>query len=209
MAIFLVLALTAHQSRAQATLTDLMEHSTGMTFIAVGRAPIILPKVGDTPCFSKLFTGEKAFGTVNDSWFGGPPSASDQPVSLLEMSALVREVNEHGLLAKAEHRTVKQSDIKNPSSGSPLYLYEGSRSNLVSAAIALGYQDNDLIHYYLLPIEDRHMAIRFLEQAQIILQTNTDAHCALGNILWRLKQEASQQSLAPDGAQQVEDKPKE
>jgi hypothetical protein len=159
---------------------DLYTHMDELTLVLVGRSEQKLPKVGDTPTFTKIFTGKQAFGTKNDRWFDSyGPSASDQQVDKNRMEKVIALLPEAGPLTK---RSVL---IPDPVT----HRFEEETPDLPCAALAIGYVSNDQkIVYYLVKIDDRKKAVTLFQKMKEIMRApQSSASAVVDNILWRLE----------------------
>ncbi len=178
----------ATNNKSSSPIVELNQHINELTLVAIGRPATSLPKAGDRPAFTKLHTGQHAFGSLNDAWFGSlGPSASDQRIEASMMAEVV------AMLADANdilRRRIHFKDVKDTNPGWPTYRFEGDAANLKCAALAIGYsQSKYAIVYYLLIIDDRSTARQIFQKIKdCVSAKDIDASTAIGNILWRLNQ---------------------
>ena len=161
-------------------LDDLRTHIGKLTLVLVGRPEHKLPKVGDSPAFTKIFTGGKAFGTNNDSWFGSAgASASDQQVDTNRMGEAVAVLTEAGQMVR---RTVRIDD--------PIeHRFEGAATNLTCAALAVGYESGEMeVVYYLVKLDGRKHSVAIFQRLKELMRGQlSSASTVVGNILSRLE----------------------
>ncbi len=186
-------------SDASLAVEDLKNHVDDLTLVVIGRPGFSLPKVGDRPCFTKLHSGKAAFGTQNDAWFGGAPSASDIKITRKEMLAVVQAFEEK-LLQRSVRRIIALDELKRSAPGYPTHVFEGGKEGLTAGAVAVGYTAADSrIVYYLVRFDDRDEAIQMLTKLQGDVNKSESAATVIGNVIWRLKE----RNAEPDGAANV------
>ena len=166
---------------------DLFSHADELTLIVIGRPASAQPKSGTMPASTKLFTGQTAFGTPNDGWFGGAPSASDIRVTKSEMLAVIQSLGETGL-AGAVRRTVTPAGREGAAAGSPSAVFEGDPADLTAGAVAIGYTAPDGgITYYLMWFDDRTEAVKTLQRLQQKVSVTESAATVMGNVIHTLE----------------------
>ena len=180
-ALCLTLASTiAIAGNRPAVLDDLHSHVEELTLVLIGRPEQKLPKVGDTPTFTKIFTGSRAFVTKNDRWFGSTgPSASDQQTDTNRMEKVIAVLSEASQMVK---RTVLLADPVR-------HRFEGKATGLKCSAIAIGYSSTEeTVVYYLIKIDDRQRAIDIFKKIKETMRApKSSASTVVGNVLWRLE----------------------